>query len=180
MAKLRREMQEAETEHQDHVSELERTLLEARMKFQKEAEAKIRAMESAAHEKASKYLSDHTTTLEAENARLAHQLRACISRTQDLISRKDTLEQENKKLEREKAVREAILRVRVKKIVGAEKAMVRERDKRRVVVREGRRKVVERVVAEMEKERTPDTDKSGLKVEAEDVDWSDDEEDEYM
>ncbi|KAJ3034581.1 hypothetical protein HK097_004467, partial [Rhizophlyctis rosea] len=101
MAKLRREMAAAESDHQDQLSKLERKLLEERMKLQKEADARIAVMESAAHDKASKYLHDHTTLLSQENTLLATQLRACIHRTQILLARKDQLDKQNAELLRE-------------------------------------------------------------------------------
>ena len=43
-------MQDMEFEHQNKLSEIERALLEDRMKMQKEADARIHSMESEAHQ----------------------------------------------------------------------------------------------------------------------------------
>ncbi len=50
ITKIKKEMQAAEDVHRDKVSELERKLLDSRMKLQREADAKVREMENAAHE----------------------------------------------------------------------------------------------------------------------------------
>ncbi|KAJ1334427.1 hypothetical protein BSLG_007582 [Batrachochytrium salamandrivorans] len=59
------------------------------MKLQKEADAKINSMESAAHEKAERYLKDHTTSLELENAQLDLELRKTTFATQQQIQLKE-------------------------------------------------------------------------------------------
>ncbi|KAJ3127824.1 hypothetical protein HK098_005718 [Nowakowskiella sp. JEL0407] len=120
IARLRQELHDIESAHQIKVSELERTLLEARIKLQREADVKIHTMESAAQERASKFLEEQTKLLESENKRLELELHNIIKDTQDLLSRKDSLEQQNKELLREQKVREDMVKLRLEKIKQAQ------------------------------------------------------------
>lgn len=63
VASIRKDMLDAETAHKLRISQVERQLLETRMKCQREADAKVIEMQSAAHDKASKYLEAHTKLL---------------------------------------------------------------------------------------------------------------------
>ncbi|KAJ3106525.1 hypothetical protein HDU97_006118 [Phlyctochytrium planicorne] len=128
ISRIRKEIADADAKHAQAVSDLERNLLEVRMKLQREADAKIADMECAAQEKAAKYLSDHTTALEAENRKLESQLRTCILTTQELILKKDNLEKENKELTRRLQVRSDILKVRVDSVIQAQIEEKRQRD----------------------------------------------------
>ncbi|KAJ3215837.1 hypothetical protein HDU67_010257 [Dinochytrium kinnereticum] len=128
IAKIRKEIAEADAKHAEALSDLERNLLEVRMKLQKEADAKIAEMESAAQEKAAKYLSDHTTALEAENRRLESQLRKCILTTQEFIARKDNLEKENRELSRRLTVRDDMLKIRIDSILRSQAAEGKQRN----------------------------------------------------
>ncbi|KAI8927360.1 hypothetical protein BC831DRAFT_424724 [Entophlyctis helioformis] len=131
MAKIRKEMQAAQFEHDSKMAEQERSLLETRMKLQKEAEAKIKSMESAAHEKAAKYLADHTAALEAENRRLERELRRVTLITQQQIERKERLEQESRELEREQRLRQDLVRMRLKKIHEAQERQTHTKERQR-------------------------------------------------
>ena len=122
-------MQAIESEHQAKMGELERDLLETRMKLRKEAEAKIKSMESAAHEKAAKYLSDHTASLESENNELEQQLKVISRNTQELIRRKENLERENRELEQEQRIRDDLVRLRIEKVQN-----VQQRDKKKKIL----------------------------------------------
>ncbi|KAJ8330986.1 hypothetical protein QVD99_001206 [Batrachochytrium dendrobatidis] len=131
MANIRKEMQNAELNHLTEMADLERSLLEARMKLQKEAENKIKSMESAAHEKAAKYLTDHTTALEAENSRLSQDLRKVTLATQQQIAHIECLERENRELEREQRLRHDLVKIRLKKIVEAQELDARYKNKQK-------------------------------------------------
>nr|KAJ3421138.1 hypothetical protein HK105_004395 [Polyrhizophydium stewartii] len=142
IAKIRKEMQASESEHLAKMAELERTLLETRMRLQKEAEAKIKSMESAAHEKAAKYLADHTTALEAENSRLERELRHITLVTQQQIQQKERLEQENRELEREQRLRRDLVGIRLKKIHEAQDAQSAAKDRQRHMLAAQNKRVV--------------------------------------
>ncbi|KAH6571173.1 hypothetical protein BASA61_001794 [Batrachochytrium salamandrivorans] len=122
MNSIQKEMQFAESEHLHKMAALERTLLETRMKLQKEADAKINSMESAAHEKAERYLKDHTTSLELENAQLDLELRKTTFATQQQIQLKERLEQENRELKCEQRLRHDLVRIRLQKIVESQES----------------------------------------------------------
>ncbi|TPX47522.1 hypothetical protein CcCBS67573_g10247 [Chytriomyces confervae] len=115
-------------------SALERSLLETRIKLQRGADLKVQQMENAAHEKATKYLAEHTAAaLELENTRLEGELRFRITNTQELLKKKDLIEQENKALERDQAVREDLLRLRIQRVSEAQlrekKAALQKKDR---------------------------------------------------
>ncbi|KAJ3266211.1 hypothetical protein HDU77_002022 [Chytriomyces hyalinus] len=133
IVKIKQDMQDADRAHNDRVSALERSLLETRIKLQRDADLKIQQMENAAHEKATKYLAEHTAALELENTRLEGELRFCITNTQDLLKKKDLIEQENKALERDQAVREDLLRLRIQRVSEAQlrekKAALQKKDR---------------------------------------------------
>ena len=50
MGKIRHEMEHARQDHRQKMEELDKKLLDSRIKLQKEAEVKIKSMESAAHD----------------------------------------------------------------------------------------------------------------------------------
>ncbi|KAJ3212612.1 hypothetical protein HDU82_008834 [Entophlyctis luteolus] len=118
--KIRQDIADADALHAKKVATLERSLLETRIKLQREADAKIREMENAAQEKAAQYLAQHTAALEVENKRLEEELRTCIMNTQALLRRKDAIERENKAMEREQKVREDMLKLRVSRVAEAQ------------------------------------------------------------
>ncbi|KAJ1551299.1 hypothetical protein HK096_001609, partial [Nowakowskiella sp. JEL0078] len=132
MAKLRQEMFESEREHQQKVAELERSLLESRIKMQKEADAKIHSMESAAQERAAKFLEDQTKLLDTENRKLETELHKIIRDTQGLLQRKERLEQKNRELAREQQVREDMVKLRLEKIRDSEKRNRRLKEKEKL------------------------------------------------
>ncbi|TPX67374.1 hypothetical protein SpCBS45565_g03819 [Spizellomyces sp. 'palustris'] len=162
IAHLHKEMQEADHQHQIRVAELERTLLEERIKVQKETDAKIKEMESAAHEKAHKYLTTHISALDAENQRLSTQLRALITRTQDLLDQKHNLETQNIQLLRDSTVRQDMLNIRLQKVVQSEKRRERGRDKRKDLEKLERKRAMEKVVR-MAAEREKMTERAGTR-----------------
>ncbi|KAI9341814.1 hypothetical protein DFJ73DRAFT_961469 [Zopfochytrium polystomum] len=144
MSKIRSELEEADAIHMQHVTDLERTLLETRIKLQREADAKISEMESAAQEKAALYLADHTVALDQENRRLERELRECIMTTQRLLARKDALEKENRELGLASKVRNDLVKMRVEQVSEAQK---RERARRRRMVADGMAERVRRALA---------------------------------
>lgn len=121
IARIQREIKEADASHIQSAVELERSLLETRIKLQREADNKISEMESAAQEKAAKYLNAHTTSLEDENEKLEKELRECIHTTQRLLARKQVLERENKEMEMEQKMREGLVKIRLEQIADAQK-----------------------------------------------------------
>ncbi|KAJ3196851.1 hypothetical protein HK101_007465 [Irineochytrium annulatum] len=149
IAKIKKEMEEADVKHAQSVSDLERSLLEVRIKLQREADIKIQEMENAAQAKAAKYLSDHTTALEAENRKLEKELRRCIKVTQEYIARKDALEKENRELVREQQVREDLLQLRIDRVVQAEQREKGQSARRRQAMAAERARVVSDGVARL-------------------------------
>ncbi|KAI9098676.1 hypothetical protein DFS34DRAFT_81650 [Phlyctochytrium arcticum] len=146
IAHLRKEMHESEQQHQARIAELERTLLEERIRVQKETDSKIREMESAAHEKAHKYLTTHISVLDTDNDKLSAQLKALIAKTQALLAQKANLEVENVQLRRDATVRQDVLNIRLQKVVDAEARRLRLRDRKREAGRKTRKEALERVV----------------------------------
>ncbi|KAI8906386.1 hypothetical protein EDD86DRAFT_219766 [Gorgonomyces haynaldii] len=116
MNKIRQQMDHAKQEHQAKMEALEKELLDKRIELQKEAEIKIKSMESAAQEKAQKYLANHTKALEEDNQRMEKELRKIIMQNQNLIQRRDRIATENKELEREQKLRSDLVAMRIKKI----------------------------------------------------------------
>ncbi|KAJ3145856.1 hypothetical protein HDU86_000623 [Geranomyces michiganensis] len=145
IARLQREMQDAERQHRAELQELERKLLEERIKVQKETDAKIKEMESAAHEKAHGYLTTHIATINAENERLSLHLRQLVARTQRLLEQKHHLEQHNAQLARDGAVRRDMVTMRLTRVAAAEAARARAREAVRVAERKARKHALEEV-----------------------------------
>ncbi|KAI8589797.1 hypothetical protein BDZ88DRAFT_416659 [Geranomyces variabilis] len=145
IARLQREMQDAERQHRAELQELERKLLEERIKVQKETDAKIKEMESAAHEKAHGYLTTHIATINAENERLSLNLRQLVARTQRLLEQKHHLEQHNAQLARDGAVRRDMVSMRLTRVVAAEAARARAREALRIAERKARKHALEEV-----------------------------------
>ncbi|KAJ3167217.1 hypothetical protein HDU87_001728 [Geranomyces variabilis] len=145
IARLQREMQDAERQHRAELQELERKLLEERIKVQKETDAKIKEMESAAHEKAHGYLTTHIATINAENERLSLNLRRLVARTQRLLEQKHHLEQHNAQLARDGAVRRDMVSMRLTRVAAAEAARTRAREALRVAERKARKHALEEV-----------------------------------
>ncbi|KAJ3159896.1 hypothetical protein HDU88_008389 [Geranomyces variabilis] len=145
IARLQREMQDAERQHRAELQELERKLLEERIKVQKETDAKIKEMESAAHEKAHGYLTTHIATINAENERLSLNLRQLVARTQRLLEQKHHLEQHNAQLARDGAVRRDMVSMRLTRVAAAEAARARAREALRIAERKARKHALEEV-----------------------------------
>ncbi|KAJ3012468.1 hypothetical protein HKX48_006268 [Thoreauomyces humboldtii] len=145
--RLQREMQDAERVHRSEIQELERTLLEERIKVQKETDVKIKEMESAAHEKAHGYLTSHIATIDAENEKLSHHLRHLIVKTQQLLTQKSALEVENSQMARDATVRQDIVQLRLDRIAEAERRRSKDHEEKRKKGREVRRKAMEAVAA---------------------------------
>lgn len=113
-------MAEAEAKHKQKISEIERKLLESRLKAQREADARVNEMQNAAHEKAAQYLATHLAQLEHENEGLELESRRLIMLTEDKLMRKEWLERTNRELERELQIREDVVKIRVEKIIKAQ------------------------------------------------------------
>jgi hypothetical protein len=118
--KIRKEMAEAETLHKAKISEIERKLLEARLKSQREADAKVHNMQNAAHEKAAEYLATHLDKLKQENASMDLESRRLIMLTEDKLMRKEWLERTNRELQQELKIREDVVGIRLEKIMMAQ------------------------------------------------------------
>ncbi|KAI9202965.1 uncharacterized protein BJ171DRAFT_600414 [Polychytrium aggregatum] len=147
IAKIKKEMQDAEADHHRKLAEVERQLLEARMKHQKEADNKIKMMESAAHEKAAKYLEDHTLAIENENRTLEKELQRYIQITKESLLKKEALEKKNKELLREQILREDMVRLRISRIKAKEKKERLLRQERKKEAMEKRKLAVEGALA---------------------------------
>ncbi|KAJ3071008.1 hypothetical protein HDU98_005932 [Podochytrium sp. JEL0797] len=115
--RVRQDMADSERMHKEKEGQMERALLETRIKLQREADMKIQEMESAAQEKAKAYLAEHAAAMEAENGKLEAELRKCLTETQELLKRKEVIERENEELLRQKKMREDLLRIRIEKVV---------------------------------------------------------------
>ncbi|KAI8817924.1 uncharacterized protein EV422DRAFT_508482 [Fimicolochytrium jonesii] len=139
IASVQKEMQESERQHRVQMQELERTLLEERIKVQKETDTRIREMESAAHEKAHGYLMSHIASLDAENETLSTHLRHIVQQTEHLLAQKQELEQRNKQLARDAMVRSEMVQLRLAKVQDYELRRGRGREKERKLTREGRK-----------------------------------------
>ncbi|KAJ3111125.1 hypothetical protein HDU96_005973 [Phlyctochytrium bullatum] len=152
LAKIRKEIADADALHAQAIADLERSLLEVRIKLQREADAKITEMENAAQEKAAKYLSDHTTALEAENRKLEIQLRKCILATQEYIARKDLLETENKELLRRLKVRDNLLKLRTQAIVKSQDSLLQLKKERKLKAMSLKSRLIEKTISGIEEE----------------------------
>ncbi|TPX55806.1 hypothetical protein PhCBS80983_g05015 [Powellomyces hirtus] len=214
IARLQREMQESERLHRNEIQELERTLLEERIKVQKETDAKIKEMESAAHEKAHGYLTHHIATINNENERLSANLRHLIIKTQQLLAQKEGLQNQNMQLTRDSTVRKDIINMRLQKIAASESTRQRGRERKRRAECEVRKTALEAVARVAERSaqqadqrpmststmlRLPGPERRGiaeitfnssalggegtlasLTIEDGDLDWSDEEDDQYL
>ncbi|ORY32415.1 hypothetical protein BCR33DRAFT_723452 [Rhizoclosmatium globosum] len=118
--KIRQDIIDSDRAHNEKVAILERSLLETRIKLQREADLKIQEMENAAQEKATNYLKEHAAAMEVENIRLEAELRRCITNTQELLKKKELIERENHDLEREQIVREDLLKLRISKVMDSQ------------------------------------------------------------
>ena len=174
IAKIRKEMQTMEQEHQVKVSEIERNLIESRFKVQKEADAKLSAMQSEAHDRAVKYLIQHTETLELENVKLEKELDECNRITQEQITRRHQLEKENRELEREQRLRKDLLKIRLTRIEKAQKQKEQQERLEKNQKKQEKKKMVERVL----KVKGQST---GLEViDPLNLEWSDEDSDEVL
>jgi Fe2+ transport system protein FeoA len=120
LTNIKAEIKQAEVEHHARIQELERALLEQRMKLQVEAEEKIKQMEDAAEQKAAIYLQDHSENLRVENIELQKELAKLTLKTQRISIRKEQLEKENSELEREQKLRIDMIESRMLQIKNAE------------------------------------------------------------
>ncbi|ORX45971.1 hypothetical protein BCR36DRAFT_372460 [Piromyces finnis] len=106
-------------EHELEISNLERQLLQNRVKIQKETEQTIKNMEAVAQEKASKYLNEYISMLDKDNERLEEGLAMAIKTTDQLMEEKNRLERENQALRHENKYRDSIASIRLKRINNA-------------------------------------------------------------
>ena len=120
IARIKKEMQFAESEHQSKIAEIERTMIESRFKIQRDADSKLQVMQSEAHEKAINYLRNHTSALEEENVKLEDELNRCNLKTQQQLGRKEVLEKEIRELEREQRLRQDLAQIRLLKVQHAQ------------------------------------------------------------
>ena len=139
-------MQTAEAEHQQKVAEIERSLIETRIKVQKEADAKLQTMQSEAQKKAIHYLAEHTEALEIENRKLEEELNRCNQITQNQILKKEALEKENKELEIEQKLKGDLVRLRLLKIQEAQRKRMMSQERQRTKKIEARRLEIQRVL----------------------------------
>ncbi|KAJ3309187.1 hypothetical protein HDV04_006327 [Boothiomyces sp. JEL0838] len=148
VTKIRKEIREAEDFHQEKILEMEKQLLDTRMKLQKESDEKIKQMEAAAEEKAAKYLADHTSALQKENRTLEKELALLSLTTQRLLARKDQLEKENLELEREKQLRLDLISIRMKRIKDAQIYEEQRTLQRHLRMDKKRRQVMDKIIAQ--------------------------------
>ncbi|KAI9350790.1 hypothetical protein BDR26DRAFT_930095 [Obelidium mucronatum] len=118
--KVKQDIADTDRSHNEKVAILERSLLETRIKLQREADLKIQEMENAAQEKATNYLKEHAAAMEIENVKLETELRKCIVTTQELLKKKALIENENLALERDQKVREDLLKLRIERVMEAQ------------------------------------------------------------
>ncbi|KAI8902303.1 hypothetical protein BC833DRAFT_399805 [Globomyces pollinis-pini] len=140
LSKIKKEIRDAESNHQEQILEMEKSLLDTRIRLQKESDEKIRIMEAAAEEKAAKYLADHSSTLEKENRLLEIELEKMSIKVKRLLERKDQLTNENSELEREQRLKQDLVTIRLKNISNAEEKERRERYKRSCRIAEERQR----------------------------------------
>ncbi|KXS12454.1 hypothetical protein M427DRAFT_397618 [Gonapodya prolifera JEL478] len=115
IVKLKKEMSDMEAQHKTRLEELERRLLETRIKLQREADAKLQNLEAQAHAEAATFLQQHTNHIELENSHLEQELRSAAAMTQSLVDRKARLEKRLQVLRRENRLREDVVRIRLEK-----------------------------------------------------------------
>jgi len=70
IGRLTKSINQTKQEHDFEISNLERELLQNRVKIQRETEQTIKNMEAIAQEKASKYLNEYINLLDKDNSRL--------------------------------------------------------------------------------------------------------------
>jgi hypothetical protein len=146
VAKLQDEIREAEENHHLKILDLDKKLLGERMKAQLEAEAKIKQMEAAAEEKASKYLQDHSTQLQQENLKLEKELELLTLQSQRMILRKEQLERENCALEMEKKTRLDLIKLRIEQIKNAEDVQFNMRKKEKELLVKKRKNFMDKIL----------------------------------
>lgn len=168
IARIRKEMQISESEHQSKVAEIERNLIETRFKTQRDADAKLQVMQSEAHERAVRYLKEHTAALEEENVFLEQELNRCNLLTQEQISRKEVLERENKELEREQKLRQDLVHIRLLRIENAQVHREKMNQKKnQKIISEKKLELQNALLKQGEQVRNVDS------LDALDIDWAD-------
>ncbi|KAG4102678.1 hypothetical protein H8356DRAFT_1288802 [Neocallimastix lanati (nom. inval.)] len=114
--RLTKSINQTKQEHDFEISNLERELLQNRVKIQRETEQTIKNMEAIAQEKASKYLNEYINLLDKDNSRLEVGLALAIKTTDKLMEEKDRLERENEYLRQENIYRDSLANIRLKRI----------------------------------------------------------------
>ncbi|KAL6590002.1 hypothetical protein U3516DRAFT_819458 [Neocallimastix sp. 'constans'] len=116
IGRLTKSINQTKQEHDFEISNLERELLQNRVKIQRETEQTIKNMEAIAQEKASKYLNEYINLLDKDNSRLEVGLALAIKTTDKLMEEKDRLERENEYLRQENIYRDSLANIRLKRI----------------------------------------------------------------
>ncbi|KAJ3030954.1 UNVERIFIED_CONTAM: hypothetical protein HDU68_007154 [Siphonaria sp. JEL0065] len=155
--KVKQDITDTDRAHNEKVAILERSLLETRIKLQREADLKIQEMENAAQEKATNYLKEHAIAMENENVKLEAELRNCIVTTQELLKKKELIEAENQALEREQKVRQDLLKLRIERVMEAQS-----REKKKDMVRSHRVMSAKKDIFKNISTRYPNLKRDGL------------------
>ncbi|OUM66200.1 hypothetical protein PIROE2DRAFT_6636, partial [Piromyces sp. E2] len=114
--RLTNSINKTKQQHELEISNLERELLQNRVKIQQQTELTIKNMEAVAQEKASKYLNEYIGMLDKDNDRLEVGLAMAIKTTDQLMKEKNRLEQENQVLRHENKYRDSIANIRLRRI----------------------------------------------------------------
>jgi hypothetical protein len=141
--KIRDQIKQSELVNLEFISKLEKSLLDARIKLQSEADQKIKIMEAAAEEKAANFLAKHTDTIIAENMELELKLSRITRTTQSLILRRDQLHDVINELSRETKVRDDLVEIRAEQIGKAVKKEMKRREEKAAKEAKWRRAAVE-------------------------------------
>ncbi|KAI8833054.1 hypothetical protein BC829DRAFT_422629 [Chytridium lagenaria] len=128
ITKVRKEIAEADAKHVQAVSDLERSLLEIRMKLQKKQTQKSRRWKTL-HKRSGK----------------------------EFIARKDSLERENRELSRQLQVRDDMLKLRVSSILKTQALESKSKELRKDRITSLKSKIVAEALSNLSKARTPPT-----------------------
>ncbi|KAI9183392.1 hypothetical protein H9P43_004309 [Blastocladiella emersonii ATCC 22665] len=122
LAAYRKDLESLQASHTRSILELERRLLEERVRVQRRSDAQVAAMQAAAQQQALASLAEHTQQLAAQNDAMAVDLRAAVAATMTLQQRKHALEMQCTALEQELAVRERMVAARTAKVAAVARA----------------------------------------------------------
>ncbi|KAL7752715.1 hypothetical protein RI367_001717 [Sorochytrium milnesiophthora] len=116
IARYKKEIAELEARHHGELMQLERKLLNERIRIERENEAKVTEMGNAAEEQAFKYLTEYTQQLSQQNIQMEKELKKSIALTKAYQERKEALERRQAELLLERQVRERIVNTRLNQV----------------------------------------------------------------